>query len=183
MEGIKEYIITLVSMMIIITSIEFIAPDNSMKKYIKFVMGLILIAIMLTPVIDIFTKDVSSFSENLENYLSVDSYENYKKNSEKNYAENDVFKKNLEDNCKILLEEKFQDLNFELDIDCDLDSKEITYTINKIKVLTTEKGTKKIQKVIINKEENSENEVENKDEIINYLVETFKVPKDKIEIY
>ena len=41
----------------------------------------------------------------------------------------------------------------------------------KIKVLTTEKGTKKIQKVIINKEENSENEVKNKDEIINYLVE------------
>lgn len=183
MEGLKEYIITLVSMIIIITSIEFIAPDNSMKKYIKFVMGLILISIMLTPVINIFTKDVSSFSESLENYLLIDSYEDYSKDSEKNYAEKDVFKKNLEDNCKILLEEKFQDLNFELDIDCNLDSKEITYSINKIKVFATENGTKKIQKIIINKEENLENEVENKEEIINYLVETFKVPKDKIEIY
>lgn len=183
MEGIKEYIITLVSMIIIITSIEFIAPDNSMKKYIKFVMGLILISIMLTPVINIFTKDVSGFSESLENYLSVDSYEDYNKELEKDYAEKDVFKKNLEDNCRILLEEKFEGLNFELDIDCNLDSKEITYSINKIKVIVTEKGTKKIQKVIINKEENLENEVKNKDEIINYLVETLKVPKDKIEIY
>lgn len=184
MEGIKEYIVTLVSMIIIITSIEFIAPDNSMKKYIKFVMGLILISIMVTPIIKIFTKDVKSFTENLESYLAIESYSDYNEDYEKTDASKEMFQKNLEDNCKILLQEKFNDLKFELEIDCNLDSKNITYSINKIKVLVTEKGAKKIQKIIINKEEeNLDYEIKNKDEIVDYLVDTFKVSKDKIEVY
>lgn len=184
MEGIKDYIITLVSMIIIITSIEFIAPDNSMKKYIKFIMGLILISIMIIPVINIFTKDANSFSQDLEEYLSIESYSTYNEKAEKSDTGKEMFKKNLEENCKILLQEKFDDLSFELDIDCNLDSKNITYSINKIKVLVTEEGSKKIKKVIINKEdEDLDKEIKNKDEIVDYLVETFKISKDKIEIY
>lgn len=182
MDGLKEYITTLVSMLIIITSIEFIAPDNSMKKYIKFVMGLILIAVMLSPVVDIFTKDVNSFSNNLERYLELESYENTNDISETKVSEQEMFKKNLEENCKLLLQENFKNLSFQLDIDCELDSINVTYTINQINVLVAEKGTKKIEKVIINKNEESIEEIEEQDEIISYLSETLKVSKDKIKI-
>lgn len=184
MEEIKEYIVTLVSMLMIITAIELIAPDNSMKKYIKFVMGLILISIMIIPVISLVTTDVTSFSNKLESYLSIESYSEYSQKEDSNLAAKEMFKKNLEDNCQILLEEKFGDLKFELDIECNLDSKNITYNITKIKAYVSEKGTKKIEKIIINKEdENVDNDIENKDEIVNYLSETLKISKDKIEIY
>ena len=36
MEYLNNFIITLVATMIFMTSIEIIAPDNSMKKYIDF---------------------------------------------------------------------------------------------------------------------------------------------------
>ena len=51
MEYLNNFIITLVATMIFMTSIEIIAPDNSMKKYIKFVLGLILISAMINPII------------------------------------------------------------------------------------------------------------------------------------
>ena len=52
MEYLNNFIITLVATMIFMTSIEIIAPDNSMKKYIKFVLGLILISVMINPIIN-----------------------------------------------------------------------------------------------------------------------------------
>ena len=56
MEELKEFVITLVTMLILMTAVELIAPDNNMKKYLKFVLGLIFIAIMLSPIISVFTK-------------------------------------------------------------------------------------------------------------------------------
>ena len=56
MEEIKGFVITLVTMLILMTAIEFIAPDNNMKKYLKFVLGLILISVMLSPIISLFSK-------------------------------------------------------------------------------------------------------------------------------
>ena len=53
MDEIKGFIITLVSMIILISAIELIAPDNSMKKYLKFVLGTILIAVMISPIVSI----------------------------------------------------------------------------------------------------------------------------------
>ena len=47
MEYIKSFIETLVTIIILFSAIELISPNNSMKKYIKFVLGLILIVVML----------------------------------------------------------------------------------------------------------------------------------------
>ena len=37
MEYLNNFVITLVATIIFMTAVEIIAPDNSMKKYIKFV--------------------------------------------------------------------------------------------------------------------------------------------------
>ena len=68
MKYINDFIVTLVIMMIFITAVEIIAPDNSMKKYIKFVLGLILISVMLNPIIYFFTKGEQSIIEAVESY-------------------------------------------------------------------------------------------------------------------
>ena len=40
METLKNIVKTLVTMLIFISEVELIAPDNKMKKYIKLILGL-----------------------------------------------------------------------------------------------------------------------------------------------
>ena len=62
MEYLNNFVITLVATIIFMTAVEIIAPDNSMKKYIKFVLGLILISVMINPIIKFFTIPPFIFS-------------------------------------------------------------------------------------------------------------------------
>ncbi len=52
MEALKKFVITLVTVLIFMSAVEMIAPSK-MKKYIKFVLGLILITIILNPILQI----------------------------------------------------------------------------------------------------------------------------------
>ena len=54
--------------MIFMTAIEIIAPDNSMKKYIKFVLGLILISVMINPIIKFFTGGEQEVINRIKRY-------------------------------------------------------------------------------------------------------------------
>jgi stage III sporulation protein AF len=192
MEELKEFIITLATMIILISAVELIAPDNSMKKYLKFVLGLILIAVMITPVINIFTKDQDVVLTSIQDYLSIE--ENKSLEANETFENNgsgtqEIFKKNLEINCNRMLKEKFEKLDFVSNIQCNIDSENIEYSIEEIRVGVKDKGTRKIQKVVIDaKDENNENniedeKVENEDEVISYLMENFNVPKEKIVVY
>ena len=56
MEYIKSFIVALVTTIIFITAVEIIAPDKPIKKYIKFVLNLILVSVLLNPIVYLFTK-------------------------------------------------------------------------------------------------------------------------------
>ena len=100
-----------------------------------------------------------------------------------------VFKESLEQNCMSLLKEKFKDLDFEINIDCDVDMKNINYLINNVNIGVKNKEVSTIKKIIINKSNDStevssnEDIVKNKDEIKNYLSETLNITRDNIEVY
>ena len=68
MEYIKSFIETLVTIIILFSAIELISPNNSMKKYIKFVLGLILIVVMLSPIIDFFTEGEDPYKKKPGSY-------------------------------------------------------------------------------------------------------------------
>lgn len=188
MELIKEYVVTLATMIILISAIELIAPDNSMKKYLKFVLGLILIAVMISPIIGIFSSDENVIVSNIVEYFEVDKEDSsieVSNNKEYGNSTLEVFKENLEKNCNKLLKEEFKNQDFESNIKCNIDTKNIEYSIEKIQVGVREKGTRKIQKVIINSTDENEvvEKIDNEDEIVGYLMENFNVTKDKIEVY
>jgi stage III sporulation protein AF len=169
MEEIKGFVITLVTMLILMTAIEFIAPDNNMKKYLKFVLGLILISVMLSPIISLFSKGEESISLQVQKYIELSE--------------------NVEQNCNRLLKEKFTDKEFVSNIDCEVDMNNINYSIDKVQVGVKNKDVSKIQKIIINTQKDSKSvssqdeKVNNEDEIISYLAEALNVSKDKIEVY
>lgn len=190
MEEIKNFVITLVSMIILITAIELIAPDNSMKKYVKFVLGTILIAVMISPIISLISNGEEVLTKEIEEYIQIADNKSIEASNE--YKENNseiVFKESLEQNCMSLLKEKFKDLDFEINIDCDVDMKNINYLINNVNIGVKNKEVSTIKKIIINKSNDStevssnEDTVKNKDEIEDYLSETLNITRDNIEVY
>lgn len=189
MEYIKSFIETLVTIIILFSAIELISPNNSMKKYIKFVLGLILIVVMLNPIIDFFTegedKIVSTIKE-YENILSTDT-----KTSSDVAASNeveDVFIENLNKNSAAELAEAFPDYTFVCNIDCNIDLSNYSYNISHAKIgISTGKiqDVEKIEKVEISNDNQTESKVYSDDEqkIVSYVSNMLGVSEEKIEIY
>ncbi|MGL5378521.1 stage III sporulation protein AF [Clostridium sp.] len=188
MEILKGFITTLVSMLLLMTAIELVAPESSIKKYLKFVLGLILISVMLNPIVAIFSKDeseiVSNISKYQDDYIAVINEE---KENTVDIKKEKVFKDNLDKNCQKILEEKFKDMEFASDISCSINLESMNYSIDNVSIGVKEKGIKKIQKIQIGDDTSevmaSEEEIQSEAEIISYLEETLNLPKDKIEVY
>lgn len=187
MEFINEYIITLVTTIIFLTAIELIAPDNSMKKYIKFVLGLILVAILITPIISIFTKGEVEILAQIDKFANeTTSVANQNEYKDQKNKRNEEVKKNINKNTQKLLCDEFKGYSFDVDIDCDIDYDKVTYKVNSIKVGAQKEGVKIIEDVKIgNSTEVTSNskDVEGASEIISFLSDSFKVDKEKISLY
>ena len=190
MDEIKGFVITLVSMIILISAIELISPDNTMKKYLKFVLGTILIAVMISPIISLIGNGEGALSKKIEHYIELVDSKSVETNNEEKITTSEItFKKNLEDNCNRLLKEKFKDLEFISSIDCKVDIQNITYSIDEVEVGVKNKEVSKIEKIVINKNDEStevyskEEKVNSEDKIIDYLSEILNVTKDKIRVY
>lgn len=189
MEYIKRFIETLVTIIILFSAIELISPNNSMKKYIKFVLGLILIVVMLNPIIDFFTegedKIVSTIKE-YESILSTDT-ETSSDVAASNEVE-DVFIENLNKNSATELAEKFPDYKFVCDIDCNIDLNNFSYDISHAKIsISTNKiqEVEKIEKVEISNDNKTNSQAYSDDEqkILSYVSNMLGISENKIEIY
>ena len=189
MEYIKSFIETLVTIIILFSAIELISPNNSMKKYIKFVLGLILIVVMLNPIIDFFTegedKIVSTIKE-YEGILSTDT-ETSSDVAASNEVE-DVFIENLNKNSATELADKFPDYKFVCDIDCNIDLNNFSYDISHAKIsISTNKiqEVEKIEKVEISNDNKTNSQAYSDDEqkILSYVSNMLGISEDKIEIY
>lgn len=191
MEYLNNFIITLVATMIFMTAIEIIAPDNSMKKYIKFVLGLILISVMINPIIKFFTggeQEVINRIKRYEDMLNL-GVTNEGESKEVIEKQKEAFKSNLNSNCDNLLKEKFSDKDFKSDIKCNISLSDMTYSIDSLEVGVRENGIRLVDKIRINVNDESEEavsnneKIDNEEEIKNYLSELFKIPIEKIKLY
>lgn len=190
MDEIKRFIVTLVSMIILISALELISPDNSMKKYLKFVLGTILIAVMISPIVSIISNGEKNIANEISEYIDLANGKSTETNSENKESTSVIaFKENLQENCNKLLKEKFKDFEFKSDIDCEVNMKDIAYSINKVKIGVKNKDVSKIKKIVIKNNEEStevsskEEKVKNEDEIISYLAEIFNINNEQIMIY
>ena len=190
MEYINNFVITLVATIIFMTAVEIISPDNSMKKYIKFVLGLILISVMINPIVKFFTDGEQELVSAIKNYESV-FYEGTTNENEDSISKSQIesFKNNLNSNCDNLLKEKFSDKEFKSNVECEIDLDNMTYSIESLEVGVKDGGIKLVDNIKIDINEESEEavsndgSVENEEEIKNYLSEVFKIPTEKIKLY
>ena len=190
MEYINNFVITLVATMIFMTAVEIISPDNSMKKYIKFVLGLILISVMINPIVKFFTGGEQELVNTIKSYESM-FYEGTNNENEESISKSQIesFKNNLNSNCDNLLKEEFSDKDFKSNVECEIDLENMSYSIESLEVGVKDEGIKIVDSIKININEESEQAVsndgavENEEEIKNYLSEVFKIPTEKIKLY
>ena len=188
----KVWVTNITIAIFFITAVEMILPDNSMKKYAKFVLGLILIVVIINPIIKIFHKDFDfySYSNKATSYMEsstvVTDIKKYKDINILNTTEN--FKKNLENQCIINLEEAYPENQYNADIEIVYDDKNGVFNIKSIEIGIVDKGVKNIRKIEINtKSVNASKknilQGEQGDKIKRLLSSKFKVSGNIITVY
>lgn len=193
MESISAFITTIVTTLILMTAVELIAPDNNIKKYISFVLGLILISVMITPIISLFSTEENKIINEISKYEnSFAKIANDDSREEIDMNRDESFKKNLDKNCDKLLQEEFKGIEFKSDISCNMDLKNMTYSIEKVKIGVKDNNIKKVQKIEINTSDSSEviasqnedeEEIDNEDNIKIYLEQVLNIKAEDIKIY
>lgn len=81
MDFIREWITNIIIFILLATVLDMLLPNSSFQKYTKIVTGLILIAIILSPVMKLFTSDFESAIASMGQFNSLDD-ENIKNSIE-----------------------------------------------------------------------------------------------------
>lgn len=183
----REWVTLIIYNVIFITVVEIILPDNSLKKYCKFVLGLILISVLINPVIKaVSNKDLVKEIESKE-YLINDNYVKFDVNSLKDIDSNrvaEVFNEKLGESCEKFLTEKFPDVDFKVAVKSSMDKKENKVQISSVSVTyNNKKNIKSVENIKINNKENNDDNFakdELKGKIITTLCEELKITRNKI---
>ena len=169
-----------------------ILPDNNMKKYAKFVLGLILITILLNPLVMLLNKgnDISAFIGK-----SINTFNDFELNSKKeDYREqslNDtlqVFAKNVQDTCTKKLKDKYPNINYKVKAKVTYNKEKDEFEIKEIEIgVAGGSKVEKVQKVEVkpssNFNETNRIESEMSGEIKEYLSTELKLSKSIISVY
>lgn len=188
-ESLKGLVTTLTSMLVFIGAIEIIAPDNKMKKYIKFILGLILITVILNPILNFISNGEENILSTLSKYeRSISNEEVYKENinvfnnkKNDNEAIKNTFIENFNKNCDKLLKDKFKNMTFKSEVECDVDFNSMSYDIKKLKIGINDNKVKKIEIGI--ERDNKREDSDEYEEVVDFISDELEISKEKIEIY
>ena len=178
---------------IVSTIIQMILPEGNNKKYIKTVIGLYILFTIISPIISKISGGNST--------IDVSKYENYFNVESTTTASTNVIDKNLDNtytssikaDIKNRMKQKGYKVN-SLDANIELKNEESYGTINSLKIsLEREESNNNSNIQAVNKIEikisNNTNEAKQnnltsmeKQEIKNYLSETYSIKKENIEV-
>lgn len=184
--GLKDWIVNICTAVFFITAVEMILPDNNLKKYAKFVLGIILITVFLNPIIKIFDSrfDLAAYSNNFSTELSnksqTKSIEEYKsKNLEETLK---VFEENMNLSFEKKLKEKFPESSFQVSTNATYNEKADSYEIKAVKIGRKEGGIPKVKKVEI-KETVTQAESTMDSRVKTYICNELKLSQNIVEVY
>lgn len=194
----KSWIVDIVIMFVFITVLQFMLPNNSMKRYIDVITGFLIIFVVINPFVKILTTNINleqnyllRYTESInENYYEEENFLNLQ-----NQQMVELYKENLEGKIKETIK---KDLGYEiLDINLTVveDNEDSNYgqligvsmTINldENKEESNE-NLIKIKKIKINdskKDEKFKTEFKDEEKIKNIVSNDFNVPKENIEVF
>jgi len=136
---ISDYVLNIAFVIILNVIVESVMPSNHFKKYVKSVMGLVVIIVLANPVLKF-----SDFDLQLEKYILSDSFNYEESETEDSFFEenvNDEFEKNLSQNIKKDIENNFG-IECEVFVECE------NINIKSVKIKCEEKDFLNIKNLI-----------------------------------
>ena len=115
LENIKSWIVTILIGAFIVNIVDMILPSSKLKPYINIVLNFIFVFIALTPIINLFSKDIS-LEDRVLKYMS--SYNKEYVDSVNELADktgNNSLTKGYEDGVKQVLQLKLDEYGYELE--------------------------------------------------------------------
>ncbi|MDE5412252.1 stage III sporulation protein AF [Alkalihalobacterium chitinilyticum] len=78
MSFLTDWLTNIIIFILLATILELLLPNSSMQRYVKMVVGLLLLVIILNPLLSIFSKDINDILPNFSNneHISEKSLEN-----------------------------------------------------------------------------------------------------------
>lgn len=154
-EALGKWIVTICVAIFFATAVQMILPDNSLKKYCNFVLGLIVFVVMISPIVNLFNKDITIdklieqttkevFNEESQSSTNYEEYRNGNIDSALK-----VFKNNLEQQCSKDLAKEFKGDEFSVAVDVGYDEENQTFVINAMEVGVNDGSIKRVEDVII----------------------------------
>lgn len=176
MDALKQWIISISAILILITAVEMIFPNNSLKKYGKFVFGIILTVVIIKPILSFLAGGQEDFTNKLKMYLLNDSAKQTMSVQDKNTL---PVQAQLEGSVERLLKERFPDMSFKVSLSGEMSDTDYKLKISKVEVGVKDQGIKPIEKIDLNNKKKKEQYPD----VEAYLEEVLKVDDKKIKIY
>jgi stage III sporulation protein AF len=191
MSELRGWVINICTAVFFITAVEMLLPNNNMKKYVKFVLGLILITVIINPLVIFLNKgqDINTFINSSTTYM--DGLES-KANEATKYKDSSIddtlneFKKNIENLCVEQLKIKYPSYDYEVKADVGFNNEKNTYEIKGLSIAVSDHSIDKIQKVQIGDSSSNTSEKNVSTSLANdikeYISQEFKVSKSIITV-
>lgn len=191
-EALKSWVLTVITAIFFMTAIELLLPNSSLKKYSKFVFGIIIMTLFLNPILKLYDKnyEINMYKGDVTKAFNdkkyQEDYEKYKKKSIESTMEN--FKLNIQTSCEKKLKEKYPTSNYKVQVNAFYNEKNKTVDIKELKVGVKDGAVEKIKKVKMNPNSKSVTSLDTLEgekgiKIKEYLSTELKVSKDMIEVY
>ena len=151
MEILKDWISDICVSILFMTAVELVLPENSIKKYSKFVLGLIFIVVVINPIIGFIKQDSNLYKDITLNEDYVNKFDSYLENNLDEYSERikkttiNSFEENLSRNCENLLKNNFKKNNFNVDVSVSYEDE--NFKIEELIVKVEELGIKNVETV------------------------------------
>ncbi len=193
MEVLKNWVSDICVSILFMTAIELVLPENSIKKYSRFVLGLIFIVVVINPIISFVKQDNNLYRDITLNEDYVYKFDDYIENNLNEYSERvkrttiDNFRENLSRNCENILKNNFKKNNFDVDVSVSYEGE--NFKINELIIKVEDQGIKNIEtieKVVIGNVENydqSDRESSKFREIKKFLSNELNIPENIIKVY
>lgn len=185
MDFIKSWITNICAALIFITAVDLILPDNSIKKYCKLILGLILMVVVINPVLSLIGSDLKVDST-LENYLFNENTTSINSNGDlKSSVTEKQFKKAIEDEITAILKKELPEYSFTVNAEVEFQGIEEA-EIKNLEIGYKDASVKNVEKINIGKNA-AEQTVSNSNgieyTIADILYDQGSISKDLIKIY
>lgn len=193
MEILKNWISDICVSLLFMTAVELVLPENSIKKYSKFVLGLIFIVVVINPIIGFIKQDSNLYKDITLNEDYVNKFDIYLENNLDEYSERikkttiNSFEENLSRNCENLLKNNFKKNNFNVDVSVSYEDE--NFKIEELIVKVEELGIKNVEtveKVVIGSVNNYDDvskESSKVKEIKKFLSNELNISENIIKVY